>query len=61
MTERLRQIVACMDFLEEIRGSENRGRAIAMVGELDTLTELHRLLYDEDHAAQNRAAGKATA
>lgn len=53
--ERLRQIAACMDFLAEIRVSVNRRHPIAMVGELDTLSELHRLLHDEGHAERNRA------
>jgi hypothetical protein len=54
MNDRLRQITACMDLLGEIRRHPNRTTS-DMVGEMDTLTELHELLYDEHHAASNRA------
>lgn len=51
--KRVKSICDCMDFLEWIRSKQGRFHnqneaIICQVGELDTLSELHRLLYDFD-------------
>ncbi len=51
-SDRLERIAKCMDELENIRESQRLYkeptslRMIIQVGELDQLSELHRLLYD---------------